>query len=565
MLAQLDLVTYANVFTAIMRYGTPLLAGILLLRCAWPLLTSCPEPEIWAWLVLPNGERVAIRHWENVLGRGRNCDIVLQFPTVSRNHAVLTRYDDGTWTISDADSKGGTMVNGQKIDICPIFAGDLLQMGGVELSFLPATAQQEVVLANLRSKASTSLRSISNLFILSLLQICGCVGYLLSGANTNQILIGWMGLLSLQWLLLVFYLLIRRPAFEVETLAFLLCTMGMAVISTVTPGETVKQLVAVVLGVFLFLIVGWSMRDLGRAKVIRYVAAVVGAALLVATLLFGDTYYGAKNWLTIAGLTIQPSELAKICFVYVGASSMDRLMKKRNLILFIAYTIMLCGFLALMNDFGTALVFFLAFLVIAYLRSGSVGTVALACTALVFAAVIGLKMAPHALQRFATWRHIWEDPLGNGYQQTQSLMCIASGGLWGLGIGKGKMKYLFAADSDVVFATVAEEWGIVMMVILVLCIVVLVLFSVRSAQGGRSSFYVIGACTASAILLVQTMLNVLGTVDVLPLTGVTFPMLSNGGSSMLSVWGLLSFIKAADTRQNASFAVKLPGRREQDA
>jgi cell division protein FtsW (lipid II flippase) len=95
---------------------------------------------------------------------------------------------------------------------------------------------------------------------------------------------------------------------------------------------------------------------------------------------------------------------------------------------------------------------------------------------------------------------------------------------------------------------------------LVLCIVVLALFSLRSAKNGRSSFYVIGTCTASAILLVQTIFNVLGTVDVLPLTGVTFPFLSNGGSSMLSVWGLLAFIKAADTRQNGSFAVKLPGK-----
>ena len=131
--------------------------------------------------------------------------------------------------------------------------------------------------------------------------------------------------------------------------------------------------------------------------------------------------------------------------------------------------------------------------------------------------------------------------------------------------GKGKMKAIFASDSDVVFATVAEEWGLVLAVMLVLCIVILALFSLRSARWGRSSFYVIGGCTASAILLVQTIFNVLGTVDVLPLTGVTFPFLSNGGSSMLSVWGLLAFIKAADTRQNGSFAVKLPARREPDA
>ena len=562
---ELDLVTYANVFHAVMRYMAPVLACLLLLRCAWPLLTYRREPEIWAWLVLSNGERLPITHWENVIGRSHHCDIVVKFPTVSRNHAVLTRYDDGTWTISDADSKEGTLLNGDLVDISQIFSGDIIEIGGVELTFLPVTAQQEKTLAFLRGKASTGARSASNLLLLSVFQICGCLGFLLGGnGHTTEIMMGWLGLLVMQWLLFIFYLIIHRPAFEVETLAFFLCTMGMAVISTVSPKEADKQLFAVLLGVVTFLLVGWSLRDLERAKKIRYLAAVGGAGLLIVTLLFGESYYGAKNWLVIGGMSLQPSELAKICFVYVGASTMDRLMKKRNIILFIAYTIMLCGFLALMNDFGTALVFFCAFLIIAYLRSGSVGTVALACTALVFAGVIGLKIAPHALKRFETWRHIWEDPYGAGYQQTRALMCVASGGLWGLGIGKGKMKHLFAADSDVIFATVSEEWGLVMMVLLILTIVVLALFSLRNAKSGRSSFYTIGACTASSILLVQTIFNVLGTVDVLPLTGVTFPFVSNGGSSMICVWGLLAFIKAADTRQNASFAVKLPGRRVED-
>ena len=95
---------------------------------------------------------------------------------------------------------------------------------------------------------------------------------------------------------------------------------------------------------------------------------------------------------------------------------------------------------------------------------------------------------------------------------------------------------------------------------MVVAIVLLVAFVVRSAPLGRSCFYTIGACAAVTIFAVQTLLNVFGTVDFLPLTGVTFPFVSNGGSSMLCVWGLLAFIKAADTRQNASFAVKLPGK-----
>ena len=335
--------------------------------------------------------------------------------------------------------------------------------------------------------------------------------------------------------------------------------MGMAIIATIAPGEAVKQLVSIVLGLGLFLGVGWSLRDLERAKDVRRIAAYVGVGLLVVTLLFGKTYYGARNWLTIGPLSIQPSELTKVCFVFVGASAMDRIMTKRNLTLFIAYSVVLCGCLAIMNDFGTALIFFCAFLVIAYMRSGSVGTIALACTALVFAGVVALRIAPHTLQRFATWRHIWEDPTFTGYQQTQSLMCMAAGGFFGLGPGKGLMWNIFAADSDMAVATLSEEWGLVMFIMAVLCIVTLAAFCIRSAAVGRSSFYTISACTAASIMLVQTILNALGTVDVLPLTGVTFPFLSNGGSSMISAWGLLGFIKAADTRQNASFAVRLSG------
>ena len=104
--------------------------------------------------------------------------------------------------------------------------------------------------------------------------------------------------------------------------------------------------------------------------------------------------------------------------------------------------------------------------------------------------------------------------------------------------------------------------GILMALMLVICILVLGLFALRSAAVGRSSFYTIGACTAAGILLVQCILNALGTVDVLPLTGVTFPFVSNGGSSMICAWGLLAFVKAADTRQNASFAVPLSKKRE---
>lgn len=559
--------TYVEVYIGILRYLAPLLALVLLWRCLKPLLRFKRVPEIWAWLYLNDGTKYAITHWENVIGRHKSSDVCIDFPTISRNHAVLTRYDDGSWTITDTGSKSGVMVNNRPVEICALEPEDIITIGGIDMTLTPITAKQEQLMARLRTKAGSGFDSIANLLILTLLQCLVCLGYLLGGNMENfpDILKGFGGIMACQWALLVFYAMIRRSAFELETAAFFLCTMGMAVICSVAPTETTKQLLAMVLGIATYMVVGWSLRDLERAKKIRYLATIMGVGFLLITLLFGQEQHGAKAWLVIKNMTLQPSELSKVCFVYAGASTMDRLMNKRNLILFIVYSVVICGCLALMNDFGTALIFFVAFLIIAYLRSGSVGTIALACTALAFAGVLALKIAPHALRRFTIWRHIWEDPYDLGFQQTRAIMCLASGGMFGLGAGKGLLRNVFAADSDLAFAAVAEEWGLILACMTVICVIALALFSVRAAMLARSSFYTIGACTASAIMLTQVILNCLGTLDILPLTGVTFPFLSNGGSSMIGAWGLLAFIKAADTRQNASFAVRrLSGRRMQD-
>ena len=550
--------TYAAVFLALSRYLVPALGAWLLLHCARPLISFRREPEIWAWLKFTDGTQVAVTHWENVIGRAKSSDITVALSTVSRNHAVLTRYDDGSWTITDASSKTGTWVNGERVDIRAIGEGDVISIGGVDMELQPITKRQEQLQSQLRTGGSSGWSGLLGLLILTLLQAVMLTGFLLNGPEEEfgAYFLGFGAVAVCQWGLFFFYLAIRRRSFEVETLAFFLCTLGAAAIATVKPGELGKQSAAMVLGVLMFLLIGWSLRDLERAKRFRYLAVLAGVGFLVVTLLFGKEYYGAKNWLVIGSLSLQPSELSKVCFVYAGASTMDRIMNKRNLILFIAYSVVICGLLALMNDFGTALIFFCAFLIIAYLRSGSMGTIALACTALGFAGVLALRIAPHALSRFATWRHIWDDPFNSGYQQTQAIMCIASGGLFGLGPGNGYLQKVFAADSDIVFATISEEWGLLVAVQMVLAISTLGLFAIRTSRVSRSSFYCIGGCTAAGILLIQASLNCLGTVDILPFTGVTFPFLSNGGTSMIGAWGLLAFVKAADTRQNASFAVR---------
>lgn len=539
-------------------YLFPVLALGILIRCAVSLLTFRPEPEVWAWLTTPDGAHIPVTHWESLIGRGAGCDVQLGYPTVSRTHAVLTRYDDGSWTISDAHSKSGVFVNGKQTALSALRFGDVITMGGVNFTLIPLTKEQERIQAGTRTRAGHAVHQVPTLLLLTLFQLLTAVQLILGGCEPALELTAFGGLIGLEWALYLALRAFRRTGFEAETLAFFLCTMGLAVVSSSAPESLIKELLAIVAGVCVFLVVCWSLRDLERAKAVRYLAAVAGIGLLAFNLLFGVEKFGARNWIQLGGVSFQPSEFVKVCFIYVGASTLSRLMAKRNIVLFIAYSAVICACLALMKDFGTAIIFFVAFLVIAFLRSGNFATIALAIAATGFAGVLVLRFLPYARNRFEAWGHVWDYALTTGYSQTRSMMCIASGGLFGLGPGKGWLKYVAASDTDLVFAFVSEEWGLIMAVLMVACIVILACFVVRSAPAGRSCFYTIGACAAVTVMVTQTILNVFGMADFLPLTGVTLPFVSNGGSSMVCVWGLLAFIKAADTRQNASVAIRVP-------
>lgn len=119
-------------------YVFPVLALGILVRCAVSLLTFRQEPEVWAWLTTPDGTHIPVTHWESLVGRGAGCDVQLGYPTISRTHAVLTRYDDGSWTISDAQSKSGVFVNGRQTALAALRFGDVITMAGSTLHSCPS-------------------------------------------------------------------------------------------------------------------------------------------------------------------------------------------------------------------------------------------------------------------------------------------------------------------------------------------------------------------------------------------------------------------------------------------
>lgn len=166
-----------------------------------------------------------------------------------------------------------------------------------------------------------------------------------------------------------------------------------------------------------------------------------------------------------------------------------------------------------------------------------------------------LRFKPYIASRFAVWGHVWEFADDQGYQQTRTMSFGAGGGLLGLGAGNGSLKYVGASNTDLVFGFIMEEWGFIIAVLLVLCLITLTIFAVISIVAGRSTFYTICACGAATMFLVQTILNIFGAVDLFPLTGVTFPFVSTGGTSLLASWAMLAYFKAADMRRKASLAV----------
>ena len=182
----------------------------------------------------------------------------------------------------------------------------------------------------------------------------------------------------------------------------------------------------------------------------------------------------------------------------------------------------------------------------------------LAVSGAVLAGLLAVSARPYIAQRFASWGHVWEDIYDKGFQQTRAMSAAAAGGLFGKGAGNGWLKSIFAANTDLVFGMICEEQGLIIAVCMVLAVLLLAAFAVNSARSSRSSYYSIAACAAMSMLLTQLGLNVFGSMDILPFTGVTFPFVSRGGSSLLSCWMMMAFLKSADTRRDASFAVR-PG------
>lgn len=551
----------ANIdYTTVARWVFMILALFILANQIRSLLQARNPSEIWAHLSCPDGSSVPLTHWENLIGRGRGCDVILNLKSVSRSHGTLIRDSAGVWKYNDLESKNGSAINGKRVTEPTVLkGGDVLTIGGSDFSLYPVSLQERMQNIEKRKKKTKSLSPWPSLVALSIFQVMTVIQLKLALGEDcpSSLPMAFALIFILMWAYVIVMRMFRRVGFEMEIIAFFLSTLSLAVTASAYPGSVFKQAICVCFGVAFFFGLCWYLRDLNRTKKVMYILIGASVILLLANLMIGSVRNGSQNWIEIGGFSFQPSELVKVVFVFVGAATLDELQQKKNLTIFMVFSVFCLGCLAIMGDFGTAIIFFVTFLVISFLRSGDFSKLILIVGAAGALGMMVLSFKPYVAARFKTWGHVWEDPTDGGFQQVQTMCSAASGGLPGLGAGEGNLSDVAASSTDLVFGLLAEEWGLVIAILAVLCIITLCVFAVRSIIAGRSTYYSIAACAATSLFIFQTILNVFGSVDLLPLTGVTFPFVSSGGTSMISSWGLLAFLKAADTRQNASFAIRL--------
>lgn len=537
----------------ILRIIVPLLSVLVVTKCFFSLKRGrrSEEPVVLLENMVTH-RNIPVLYWENSIGRSKSCDIVLQDGTVSRSHAVLMRRESG-WIITDTGSRSGTFVNGTKIkEPSQVYPGDSIAVGSTALQFkrVADSLPEKRPFRRVRRAASP----FRLLLTVTLIQLLLCVQACFAGGKFSFLpVIPFGGIFVMEWGLYGYSMKgLGRVSFELETVAFLLSGIGIMLLSGAGMSGAYIQLGAMAVGVVMFCALIWFMGDPERVMRFRVAIGAFAVFLFIANLLLAHSRNGARNWINIGPIGVQPSEFIKIAFIFVGASTLDRLQTAKNLTGFITFSAVCMGALFLMKDFGTACIFFVTFLIIAFMRSGSVRTIALICAVAAFGAFLILKFRPYVADRFAVWRHAWEHASDTGYQQVHVMCYSASGGLFGMGIGNGGLKNIFASTSDLVFGMLCEELGLILALIVVVSIALLLFYARSDVTRSRSTFYSISACAAAGLMLFQAGLNIFGATDILPMTGVTLPFISAGGSSMASVWGLLAFIKASDERTYAA-------------
>jgi cell division protein FtsW (lipid II flippase) len=325
-----------------------------------------------------------------------------------------------------------------------------------------------------------------------------------------------------------------------------------------------NQLVYLAMGLVLLIGVVTFVRRIGWLRRYKYTWAFATIAMMIATMVIGTTENGARLWIDVGPFTIQTSEIAKIGMVVFLAGYLSEnhelLVSTYRIgplrlppIPYLAPLVLMWGFSLLIvvaqNDLGTALLFFGVFLSMLYLASGRLSYVLIGLIAFAIGVYIAYQTLGRVQVRVENWINPWNDPMVSGFQPVQSDYALATGNVFGTGLAMGHPTYIPYVQTDYIFSAIGEELGLLGTVIVLLLYLLVIFRGFMISLRARDVFGRYLAVGLTTILALQTLIIIGGTIRLIPLTGITLPFISAGGSSLLTnfiIIGLLLRISDPD-------------------
>ena len=362
-----------------LRIIMPLLAIVIVYQCYAAMRRRRRPEKPLVSLYNPNsGGMIPVVFWENSIGRSKSSDIVINDLSVSRNHCVLLRRNAG-WFISDVGSLSGTFVNGVRIHgRAQVLIDDIITVGKTEYQLKRGDDFNSPLRASrFFSKVSDkpAIQAWKLMFMITMFHLFMAVEAMFwnDGGNVYAPMILFGALAVVEWgFFSVSYFALRRVNFELESLGLFLTGIGVLLLVRQVERSAYVQLIAAALGIVLYCVIIKFIEDPDRSDKIRIPMMIIAVLMLASSIVLGRVTNGAANWVYIGSISFQPSEFVKTIFIFTGAGALDKLQTKRNLIEFIIFSVVCVGLLALMSDFGTALIFFVTFLLVAFMRSGDI-------------------------------------------------------------------------------------------------------------------------------------------------------------------------------------------------
>ena len=317
-----------------------------------------------------------------------------------------------------------------------------------------------------------------------------------------------------------------------NNMCMLLC-ISFVMLTRLYDHMAIKQFVIVCISVILSFFVTFIVKKWKRLERLTYLYCFGGIAFLLVVLILGQTTKGANLSISVGGFAFQPSEFVKILYVFFLAAFLSKKINFRHILISALFAGMHVIILVLSKDLGSALIFFIVYVVMVYVATGKVRYLYLGIAGGTFAAFISYHLFPHVRIRVMAFKNPWAVIDGAGYQVSQSLFAIGTGGFLGLGLYKGAPKSIPLVEQDFMFSAIVEELGGFFGICLIVLCISCFLYFIKSALKQKKMFYKLIGLGMSISYAVQTILTIGGALKFIPSTGVTLPLVSYGGSSVL--------------------------------